>query len=76
MSDPLIEAIRKVEEIHFRTVADTGAHMNAMIVMNTFRGLAGLARLQRDDLPSKVDANGESIMPEHSLLLANSEDAE
>lgn len=48
----LIEFINKIEASHFRTQEDTGANLNAMLIWNQVRKLAGLKRLQLDDLAS------------------------
>lgn len=46
----LTEAIEEVRKIHFRTQSDTGAHPNAMIILNTFNRLAGLPRIKHSEL--------------------------
>lgn len=46
----LIEFIADVEECHFRTVHDTGAHPNAMFLWNILREYAGLDSLDEHDL--------------------------
>lgn len=44
--------IAEVERAHFRTVDDTGAHPNAMLVWNAVRRHAGLNRVTLADLPA------------------------
>lgn len=51
------EFIKKVEGDHFRTVGDTGAHPNAMMIWNRVRQHVGLARITIDDLPKYCETH-------------------
>jgi hypothetical protein len=51
MSD-LLQFIKETEAAHFRTVHDTGANLNALLVWNLVREHAGLPRLRLSDLRS------------------------
>lgn len=49
------EFIRKVEDAHFRTNEDTGAHPNALMIWNIVRAHIGLPALSANDLPAFCD---------------------
>ena len=65
----LIDAIKEIESKDFRTVNDTGADSNAMLILNRFRKMADLPAISLKDLPAYSD--GEYRMPVNSKLLAN-----
>jgi hypothetical protein len=46
-----VEFIKQVEAAHFRTVQDTGANHNALLIWNCVRKHVGLPALTLDDLP-------------------------
>lgn len=65
----LIDAIREVEKWDFRTEHDSGAHPNAMLLMNRLRRMARLPSITKHDLPAW---DGKAyVMPPNSNLLAN-----
>ena len=65
----LIDAIREIERRDFRTNEDSGAHPNAMLLMNRLRKMVGLPEITKRDLPA---SNGKTyVMPPDSKLLAN-----
>src|SRR6266540_2438292 len=66
---PLLVLITEVERDHFRTVEDSGANLNVLLIWNIVRRHAGLPRISRDDLPA-WDGN-RYTMPAGSRLLAN-----
>ena len=67
MTPEILEAMKKVEENHFRTIHDTGANDHAMLVWNALRAELKLPRLSRDDLSFW---NGEKYeTPANSNLL-------
>jgi hypothetical protein len=43
--------VKKVEAAHFRTVHDTGANENALLIWNIVREHVGLPWLKKSDLP-------------------------
>lgn len=58
-----------VESSHFRTVEDTGANPNAMLIWNIVRQRVGLPRISKDDLPAW---DGRTYaMPANSFLTTN-----
>ncbi len=65
----ITDLIAKVEADHFRTVIDTGANPNAMVVWNALRRHAGLPGLSKDDLPAFDETRGQYLQPEGSRLL-------
>jgi len=48
----LLLFIKRVEEAHFRTRYDSGAHPNAMLIWNQVREFANLPRINLKDLPA------------------------
>lgn len=69
MNETLIEAMRKVEAAHFRTVSDTGASPQALTVWNALRAAVGLPRIWREDLPEWDAEKKQYVRPERSNLL-------
>ncbi len=65
----IAELIAKVEADHFRTVTDTGANPNAMVVWNALRRAAGLPGLSKDDLPAHDETRDQYVCPKGSRLL-------
>lgn len=65
----IVEVIKEVEVAHFRTIHDTGANQQAMIVMNSFRRAVGLPFIHREDLPTWDEAKKGYYMPVESKLL-------
>ena len=57
----LKEAIADIQNRHFRTEDDTGAHDSAMIIMNAFRKHAGLNPLTKRDLPTWDDGRNSYV---------------
>lgn len=54
----LEEFIQSVERDHFRTVHDSGAHPNSLMIWNRVRIFAGMHELTRSDLPAPCNACG------------------
>lgn len=52
-----IEFVNKVEKAHFRTVHDTGANGQAMLVWNMVREHVGLPRICLNDLPAYCETH-------------------
>lgn len=48
----LLQFIADTERAHFRTVHDSGANSNAMMLWNLLREHAGLSKLMLNDLPT------------------------
>ena len=48
----LLQFIADTERAHFRTVHDSGANSNAMMLWNLLREHAGLSKLRLNDLPT------------------------
>jgi hypothetical protein len=44
--------VKSVEEAHFRTVHDTGAHPNALMVWNIVRKHVGMPAIELKDFPA------------------------
>lgn len=65
----LIGAIRTIEAADFRTLHDTGANPNAMIILNRLRGVAGLPSIGREDLPAWDESVQKYVRPANSKLL-------
>jgi hypothetical protein len=55
----LTDFIADVEARHFRTVNDTGANLNALMIWNRVREFAGLPELTMDELAAKYPGGGE-----------------
>lgn len=49
----LTEAIAEIERRYYRTAFDLGANMNALLVQNAYRDLAGMPEFTRNDLRQK-----------------------
>lgn len=69
MNKELLRIIEEVEKVHFRTNKDTGANLNALVVMNAFRREAGLPYIGLDDLPKWDEQEEKYVQPEGSKLL-------
>ncbi len=69
VSTLLTGLMAKVESAHFRTVTDTGANPNAMVIWNALRRAAGLPGLSKDDLPAHDETRDQYVCPEGSRLL-------
>ena len=69
----VVRLLMRIERDHFRSTHDTGAHANAMLIMNAMRSELGLVPLTLEDLPEYSEMDREYIMPEDSNLLSNNQ---
>ncbi len=67
ISKKVLNAMKNVEDRHFRTVEDTGANSCAMVVWNTLRENLGLPQITKNDL--SFYCSGRYIKPKDSNLL-------